>query len=122
MYSNDSRITLAQAELLAAETRHILGLAPPMPIKATSAYARVIPAHPTATGERTEGAETLTEAQLYAKLTYSQRAKLKTQDPKVYTALKAANQAQREELTAKLWQTKAMADRATIRAELAKLL
>ena len=122
MYPNAYRVTLAQAEQLAADTRLALGLSSPIPIVGMRAHARVVPARPTtATGERTETAATVTEAQLYAKLTYAQRAKLKTQEPKVYAGLRAANQAQRQQLAGKLSQTKSMADRAAIRAELATL-
>jgi hypothetical protein len=117
--SHDLAAGLAAAKEMRELTRQILDSAPGS--RATNSAPQ--PAHVAvpAPAPLAPKAETVTAGQLYAKLTYTQRAKLKTQEPKVYAALKAANQAQREELTAKLSQTKSMKDRAAIFAELAKL-
>ncbi|HMI85871.1 MAG TPA: hypothetical protein VK550_17360 [Polyangiaceae bacterium] len=121
---------LERAQQLAAETRRVLNYLPPFQGEPTAmrSSARLVPARPTASSEpiiklTVDGGapEMVTTGQLYAKLSFASRAKLKTEYPKEYAVAKAANEAEREELAAKLSQAKSMKDRTEILAELAKL-
>jgi hypothetical protein len=113
MYPNAHRITLAQAEMLCAETRQALGLPPPIAIIGMRSYARAVPA--ASSGPSAPPPKT------YADLTFLARARLKQQNPVEYAKLRAHHDGRIEGLQAKLGSSKTRAEYVAAHKELLKL-